>query len=132
MYCEQRGKWFYFDKELLEPIMAIVKFGVIKDYGHFMVLEPLPEIIAKGEYDFIIIEGMNIGWNQVVYQTKDRLKALTGDMETPDEVEIIGFYSKKYNEYDLGKLFSEIPGVEKIPFFHSDRHWFGFNFDIAY
>lgn len=133
MYCEQKGKWFYFDEEVFESIKKIVHNGVIKNYGHFMILMPLPELISKNEYELIIIDGVPIQWEEIIYHTKDRIKAVTGTMNTPDEVEIIDFYNKKYNEHELeNRIFSEIPNIKKLSFMDSDFHWFGFRLYTPY
>ena len=127
MRYELKGNWFYFDKELLEHVVPLVSYGVVKEFGDFMVLEPLPEVLYKNEYNVIIMDCKVVDWDDMIYYTKDRLKGLTGEKKVLDSVEVLNFYAKKYNEEEIENQIKKIEGVESVSYYESDLHWFGFD-----
>jgi hypothetical protein len=127
-YVEKRGEWIYFDRELLPDVLAILPNGTIKDQGKFMVIEPLPQKIFKGEFDYIVIENEVVGWCAIAQHTNDRLLAVTGEYKTPDQVELL---ERKVIHYDAVNVFESILARDNeilpLASWRADRHWFDFD-----
>lgn len=100
---------FYFEKDerFLNHLLTVVPNGVIKRYPHCYVLEPLPEILIQGHYDFVIIDGKQIPWSELFHFTKDRVKMLVSgkDSENRKLVTIENFYSRRYDEKSIATIF---------------------------
>ena len=58
MYYEKMGNKFVFEKNdsFLEALFTFIPHGLIKEYPHYYLLEQIPEVIYREDFDRLKIE----------------------------------------------------------------------------
>lgn len=118
MFYNQSGKIFLFqkDSDFLIFLKSHLVNGVIKEYPDVFCLEPLPEILHKSDYDFIIIDGSEVSWENLILYTKDRLKASIHQLKSGenDSIKIENFYNRRYDPGKISSLFENYKDMDAI------------------
>jgi len=118
MRYNQQKHMFYFEKDqkFVDYLLQHVQNGVLKEYPAFYVLEPLPEVLQKQDYDLIIIDGEQVKWEELFRYTNDRVKRTVEQrFTTENEKAVIDrFYSRIYNENHISMLFKQYEDAHHI------------------